>query len=294
MPPFDRVVLIFNPNSTGDAKELAEGLRENLAKRVPTLAVDLLPTEHAGHAIELSREAAGVGAPLVVSVSGDGGYNEVVNGVMQADNDRASAAVLAAGNANDHRRTTKERPIDEAIAEGSVSRIDLLRFTAGGAADEVVRYAHSYIGLGLTPVVAVDLEKGGKGSVREMVTVVRSFAKFRPFEIEVEDGTRERFDSLVFANIAQMAKVATLAEDKGKPDDGMFEVITLRHTAKWRILATAIKASTTGLGKQPSVRSYAFTTVTPLPLQIDGEVIDLPAGATVRVDIVPRALQTVL
>lgn len=294
VPSFDRVVLIFNPNSTGDAQELAEGLQRDLAQRVPDLTVDLLPTEHAGHATELSRAAAEVGAPLIVSVSGDGGYNEVVNGVMQAANDRAFAAVLAAGNANDHRRTTKERPIAEAIADGTASRIDLLRLTATSADGEVVRYAHSYIGLGLTPVVAVDLEKGGKGSLREMVTVVRSFAKFRPFEIEIEDGTRQRFDSLVFANIAQMAKVATLAEDQGKPDDGLFEVITLRHTAKWRILATAIKASTTGLGNQPSVRSYTFTTVTPLPLQIDGEVIDLLTGTTVRVDILTKVLQTVL
>jgi diacylglycerol kinase family enzyme len=256
--------------------------------------VDLLPTEHAGHATDLSRAAAEAGAPLVVSVSGDGGYNEVVNGVMQAANDRAFTAVLAAGNANDHRRTTKERPIAEAIAHGTVSRIDLLRLTAGGSAGEVVRYAHSYIGLGLTPVVAVDLEKGGKGSLREMLTVVRSFAKFRPFEIEMEDGTRQRFDSLVFANIAQMAKVAALAEDRGRPDDGLFEVIMLRHTAKWRVLATAFKASTIGLGQQPSVRSYAFTTVTPLPLQVDGEVIDVPARTTVRVDSLPKALQTVL
>jgi hypothetical protein len=42
------------------------------------------------------------------------------------------------------------------------------------------------------------------------------------------------------------------------------------------------------------VRTFAFTTVTPLPLQIDGEVMNLPAGATVRVDIASRALQTVL
>lgn len=294
MPPFDRVVLIFNPHSTGQAKERAEDLRRDLAQSVPTLTVDLLPTEHAGHATDLSRAVAEQGAPLIVSVSGDGGYNEVVNGVMQAANDRAFAAVLAAGNANDHRRTTKQRPIAEAIARGAVSRIDLLRFTAGGAAGDVVRYAHSYIGLGLTPVVAVDLEKGGKGSLREMATVVRSFARFRPFEIEIEDGTPQRFDSLVFANIAQMAKVATLAEDQGKPDDGLFEVISLRHTVKWRVLATAFKASTTGLGKQPSVRSYAFTTVTPLPLQIDGEVLDVPARTTVRVDIVPKVLQTVL
>jgi len=126
-----------------------------------------------------------------------------------------------------------------------------------------------------------------------MSTVVRSFARFRPFEIELEDGSRQRFDSLVFANIAQMAKLARLAEETGTPDDGMFEIITL-HPAKWRILATAVKASVAGLGKQPSVRTYAFTTVTPLPLQIDGEVMDLPAGATVRVDITPQALQTVL
>jgi diacylglycerol kinase (ATP) len=127
VPPFDRVVLIFNPHSTGNAKELAEGLRRDLAQRVPDLTVDLLPTEHAGHATELSRAAAEVGTPLIVSVSGDGGYNEVVNGVMEATNHDAFAAVLAAGNANDHRRTTKERPIAEAIADGSASRIDLLR-----------------------------------------------------------------------------------------------------------------------------------------------------------------------
>ena len=49
-----------------------------------------------------------------------------------------------------------------------------------------------------------------------------------------------------------------------------------------------------GLGKQPSVRSYAFTTETPLPLQNDCEVMNLPAAATVRVDVASRALRTVL
>jgi len=294
VPLFDRVVLIFNPQSTGEAQRRAEDLRRDLAQQAPDLVVELRPTEHAGHAEELARTVAQSGAPLVVSVSGDGGYNEVVNGVMQAGNERAVATVLAAGNANDHRRATRERPMAEAIARGGVSRIDLLRFTADGPEGRVVRYAHSYIGLGLTPVVAVDLERGRKGSLREMVTVVCSFAKFRPFEIDTENGSRQSFDSLVFANIAQMAKVATLAEDQGKPDDGMFEVITLRHTAKWRVLATALRASTTGLGKQPSVRTYAFTTVTPLPLQVDGEVVELPKGTAVRVDIVPDALPTLL
>ena len=127
-----------------------------------------MPTEHAGHATQLSRSAADSGRPLVVSVGGDGGYNEVVNGVMQAGNDQASTAVLAAGNANDHRRSTAELPIAVGIADGATRHIDLLRLSAGGAAGDVVRYAHSYIGLGLNPVVAVALEKGENGSLREM------------------------------------------------------------------------------------------------------------------------------
>jgi diacylglycerol kinase (ATP) len=293
MPPFDRVVLIYNPNSTGEAEGRARELHEELHRRLPGTDVRLLPTEHAGHATDLARETAATGSPLVVSVSGDGGYNEVVNGVMQAGNARAVSAVAAAGNANDHRRTTRERPLLEAIVEGAVSRIDLLRLSVGDSSSGP-RYAHSYIGLGLTPVVAVDLEKGDKGSLKEMLTVVRAFAKFRPFEIELPDGSRQQFDSLVFANISQMAKVATLSEDEGRPDDGQFEVVMLKHTAKWRILATAAKASLRGLGRQPSVSEYRFRTVKPLPLQIDGEVVDLPASAQVRVDVARRALRTVL
>jgi diacylglycerol kinase family enzyme len=146
--------------------------------------------------------------------------------------------------------------------------------------------------MGLTPVVAIDLEKGGKGSFREIVSVVRTFAGFRPFTIELEDGRRRSFDSLLFANIAEMAKYATLSED-GRPDDGRFEVITLPHTAKWRVLATALRAAIRGLGPQPTARHYSFTTIKPIPLQVDGELLTLDPGTPVRVDIAPAALRTV-
>jgi diacylglycerol kinase family enzyme len=293
MRPFDRVVLIFNPASTGDASSLAAELSAELQRRQPDLPVTLQPTEHAGHARDLARDAARTGRPLLVSVSGDGGYNEVVNGAMQAGNDAAVCAVLPAGNANDHRRATREQPLADAIVTGSVTRIDLLRLTVGGSAP-TTRYAHSYIGLGLTPVVAVDLQKGGKGSLKEALTVIRAFSRFRPFEIQLENGSSQRFDSIVFANIAQMAKVATLSEDDSRPDDGQFEVITVVHTAKWRLLGIALKAALRGLGPQPSVRQYRFINVEPMPIQVDGEVMDLGAGVAVRIDIAHEALRTLL
>ena len=292
MAPFDRIVIIFNPQSTGNAPQLAEELREDLGRRLPTVPLDLRPTRYAGHARELARAAAGTGRPLLVSVSGDGGYNEVVDGVMQAGNDRAVCAVRAAGNANDHRRVTRRRPLADAIVAGDVHRIDLLRLTVGSGPAAGVRYAHSYIGVGLTPVVAVDLEKGGKGSWREIVSVVRAFSRFRPFPIRLENGRKRNIDSLVFANIAQMAKYATLSA-AGRPDDGRFEVITQRRTGKLRVLGTAVRAATRGLGPQPSATHYAFTTLAPMPLQLDGELLELEADTVVAVDIAPGALATI-
>ncbi|MFD0045402.1 diacylglycerol/lipid kinase family protein [Pseudarthrobacter scleromae] len=291
---FESIVIIFNPNSTGDAPTLAEQLRSDLEDRLPYAAsITLQPTGHAGHAVELARDAArGGGNVLVISVSGDGGYNEVVNGVMQAGNPDAVCAVMAAGNANDHRRTTGTQPLEEAIASGSVRHIDLLRISTGDGPDAPSEYAHSYIGFGLTPVMAIDLEKGSKGALKEMVSVMRTFSKFKPFEIRHTEGRRRKFDSLVFANIAQMAKYATLSEADHRLQDGKFEVVTFPHRSKLRILLTALRAATRGLGDQPSVSSYGFTTLKPIPYQIDGEVKSVDADTAVTIRCAPAALAT--
>jgi diacylglycerol kinase (ATP) len=287
--PFDSVELFFNPNSTGDAQELAEELHRQLAERLPELPATLRPTEHAGHGREIARDAARSGHPLVVSVSGDGGYNDVVNGLMDANSDTAYAAVLAAGNANDHRRVTRDRPLADAIVAGDVTRLDLLKMSVDDGREP--RFAHSYIGLGITPTVALELERGGKGSIKEIISTIRTFSKFRPFQIETDSGT-ESFDSVIFANIREMAKYAVLSEE-GSPEDGRFEVIVLRHTAKWRVLAFALRAAIRGLGPQPTARHYRFRAVDPMPVQIDGEVSEFEAGVSVTVEIAPKALATI-
>jgi diacylglycerol kinase (ATP) len=290
---FESIVVIYNPNSTGDAPELAEKLKGRLDELLPyPTEIVLQPTARAGHAIELAREAADRPNVLVVSVSGDGGYNEVVNGVMRSGNRDAVCAVMGAGNANDHRRTVGTQPLEQAIVEGKVRHIDLLRIEAGGGEEDSV-YAHSYIGFGLTPVVAIDLEKGSKGAFKEMISVVRTFSKFEPFEIRLEDGKHRKFDSLVFANIPQMAKYANLSEADEQPRDGQFEVVLFPHESKWRILLKALRATTKGLGDQPSTDHYSFTTLKPTPYQLDGEVKSVPPNTTVHIRSVPRALATI-
>lgn len=289
--PFDRAVLVFNPAKAGMADRIGD-VQRDLTAELPDLQIDLLPTEYAGHARDLARSVAARGAALLISVSGDGGYNEVVNGVMDVPASRAVCTVLPAGNANDHHRSMTARPLTEAIRERRVHRIDLLRITFGGAHRGQVQYAHSYIGFGLTPLMAIGIEKGGKGKILELLSVARTLSHLKPFELIRADGATARFDSLILANISRMAKYGTVSESN-HPDDGQFEVVTLPHAGRWKMALMTLRAVTLGLGHQPSVSSYAFTTRDAVPCQIDGEVVHVPAGTHVLVESAKGALATI-
>lgn len=286
---YSSITIIFNPNSTGDAPEKAHELAESLKRSMKNVPLHIRETKRAGHAEELAYKAAKNGRePLIVIVSGDGGYNEVINGSMRAVNEGATpiCAVHAAGNANDHRRMVRKQPLIDAIKTHDVSRLDLLEVQWGGKK----RYAHSYVGLGVTPAIAVELNRHTLSSFKEMILVMKTFWQFQPFEI-IHEGKQLRLDSLVLANISGMAKVLNLSED-GKPTDGKFEVIAVPHRHKMSIVAWVLKSVTLGPGKQPQTDTYNFKTLKPTPMQLDGEVIKITANTEVRIAIAHRSLQT--
>jgi diacylglycerol kinase (ATP) len=173
---YSTVTIIFNPHSTGPSELYAKRLQRELRKLFPDLKAELKPTKYAGHAEKLAyARAKATKKPLIISSSGDGGYNEVINGAMRAQSEGATpvCAVLAAGNANDHGRTLQSRPLIEAIKEGKETRLDLLKARYKTRGQEKVRYAHSYIGLGLTPVVAVELNKTSLNALKELWIVLK-------------------------------------------------------------------------------------------------------------------------
>ncbi|MCH6472422.1 diacylglycerol kinase [Sinomonas sp. 5-5] len=267
---------------------MAQELSAELGARLPGVPLGLHPTAFPGHGRALARAAEG--RPLLVSISGDGGYNEVVNGAMDAGA-TAVCAVMGAGNANDHRRSTRTLPLAEAIVRGEVRRMDLLRLTVGEGPRAWSRYSHSYVGFGLTPLMAIGIEAGIKGRFTELVSVAGSLRGLAPIEVTRADGARAVLDSLILANIPRIAKYGRLS-GAGYPDDGMFEVVILPHAARWRIGLMAFRAVTVGLGARQSVPSYSFTSTEAIPLQIDGEVMDVGAGTPVLVESAHQALAT--
>lgn len=291
MTPYTGIHIIYNPNSTGDSQTMATELRGALRKH--SLQAKLIPTKYAGHARELAADIAKREArPLIISSSGDGGYNEVINGVLGADNAGAICAVLPAGNANDHSRTLQEKPLSQQIAKQRVTKLDALKVTVQSGSQKTVQYAHSYVGLGLTPVVAVELNKHSLNALRELWIAVRTFVQYRPFKIRHGSNVL-RLDSLLFANINQMAKVLTLAP-VNRPTDGKFEIIQFPASHKWQLLKHLTQASITHLDTTNRASSYRFTVIKKMPMQLDGEVTSLPAGAQVVVQAAPRVLRTIV
>jgi diacylglycerol kinase family enzyme len=73
-----RIVLIVNPFATNVTPERLEQVERELARAGE---VSVVQTEHPQHATELVTDACTGGADAVVVFSGDGGYNEALNGL---------------------------------------------------------------------------------------------------------------------------------------------------------------------------------------------------------------------
>lgn len=287
MKVFDHIAIVYNPKSTGDAPKMAKDLRDSINGHFEIIQKKavLYPTKRAGHAIELANEIAQKYArPLIVSVSGDGGYNEIINGVMAAKKlfptQQPTVAIMAAGNANDHKRVMRaDKPLIRLIKKAEVKPFDLISLHATSKDFDLMRYAHSYIGFGITPEVGHALNSHGKNRWNEIWLTFKTLKNFTPFTV-LRDGTTKQYDSLVFANINEMAKFVKL-DSKNTVHDDQFEVVAVRHRGKLHTIVSIVTAIIHGFKHAPSYKTYSFKLPSKQLVQLDGEVTELPAETSV-------------
>lgn len=292
---FDSVSIIYNPNSTGDSAKNAKELKTELISLFPKLHIVLRKTEYAGHAEKLAFVISNSSKmPLIISSSGDGGYNEVINGAIQAQIKGAKpiCAVLASGNANDHSRALQNDSLLKSIKAGKTRHIDLLKIVIRNGDNIEERYAHSYIGLGLTPAVAIELNKTDLNAFKELLIVLRTFYKYKPFKIKHKNKVLKQ-DSIIFANIGEMAKVLTISK-QSKPNDGFFEIVSFRHNHKMNLVRKLVKATVKGLDTPKKSKSYSFTVLKTTPAQLDGEIMKIKPRSSVLITSEHKLLRTII
>lgn len=290
---FRKILIIYNPKSTGDGEKNAQQLYGDLRQANCQADIQLVQTTHAGHAEEIAQEHADTtDLTLLVSSSGDGGYHELINGVIASANEQLVTAVLPSGNANDHHRAVGSENIVRSIVSGDFRRIDAIKISSKIGSRDWSRYAHSYIGLGLTPAVGEQLTKANLNFFNEKILLLKYLFRYTHVSIRYK-GARRRLSSLVFSNISQMSKIIKIAK-AGVVDDGKFEISAIVYQSKLRVLLALIKSTTFGLEEQGSYEKYEFNTIKRTPIQLDGEVYNLDKNVAVRVSSTPGILRILM
>lgn len=135
-------LVVVNPRSGGGAAGRSFNAVRGTIERALG-AVDVAMTERPGHGIDLAREGAALGHPLVIALGGDGTIHEVVNGLLQAKSggygtkaDGVQLGIIGQGTGGDFCKTLGiEHRLDryiEAIASGRQRALDVGRFSGGG------------------------------------------------------------------------------------------------------------------------------------------------------------------
>ncbi len=261
-----------------------------------------------GDATDIARRLARRDVPTLVCVGGDGTMNEVVNGLIDADQPVSAVTrmlLIPCGTGRDLGRSLGVRGVEDAIQalrEDCVATIDVGRIqhldTQTGQL--VSRYFANVADTGLGGATALRINRSSKrlgGLVSYMSSAVRSIATFQPVGVAVEADGQGFYDGaanmVVFANGAHFAggmHVAPMAS----LCDGLLDVFVLEDVGRRALITDIMPRVYRGahVGRRgirhlaaasASVRSEAA-----MLLEMDGEQI----GQTpVQVAAVPRVLR---
>jgi len=288
---YTTVSIIYNPNSTGSSKTLAEEFKSEIQNRIPEQKVKLIPTKYAGHAEKLAYKISKrTKSPLIFSSSGDGGYNEVVNGAMRAQNKgyTPTTGLLPAGNANDHYHNVHTENTIDLMVSGKTKQIDLLKISYIANKKSLHRYAHSYIGFGISSMVSKELNKTKLNRFNETWLVIRTLFTISPVKLKI-DGNIGKFDSIIMSNADKMSKYLNVSSPS-KMNDGKFEVTISTHENKLKLIGLLLQASLVKLKEDHQTDAFSLETVEKTVAQADGELITIDANTHVDITIEKQVL----
>jgi YegS/Rv2252/BmrU family lipid kinase len=264
--------------------------------------VTIAPTQYAGHAVRLAREAAESDQRLVLAAGGDGTLGEVANGLAGSEtvmgplptgtgNSFGKELRMPRPNLLDHKALVEAAAL---LASGRVQRMDLGRFLGG-------KHWMLWTGTGIDSYLVEEMEPRSKlskrlgpaGYVAHALVLAPQFA---PMAARVTvDGRvyEDTFLLVLISNCRLYAGGELLLNPNGALDDGQFEIFLFRGAGVTRT-ATYVWQLWRGehLHNEDIVvlrgRDVVVETEHTMPVHTDGD----PAGATpIHCVIVPDALR---
>ncbi|HXH89894.1 MAG TPA: diacylglycerol kinase family protein [Gaiellaceae bacterium] len=260
--------LIVNPFATRVTDELVDAVARLLG------AAQVLRTERAGHATELAREAD---TDAIVVFSGDGGFNEVLNGA------RAGVALgFVPGGGTSVLPRALGLPREALAAARAIAAGRTRRISLGHANGR--RFGFS-AGIGLDAELVRRMDERGRdaegrrpGDLIFAWTALRTLAAHRlrfDDQLEIEGEGRAAFALIANSDPYSYAGPLPLRLPRGAHFEGGLDLLAPR-TLRARHLPGAGRYLLTGHTRMPLLTLHDRDRIViradvPLPLQVDGE-----------------------
>jgi YegS/Rv2252/BmrU family lipid kinase len=303
-----KVLIIVNPIAgRGYAEKMIPEIEAGM--RNHGLDFELVRTERPWHAAEIAEKAAREGIyDVIVSASGDGTANEVINGLMRARAagfNHSAFSILPVGTGNDMayglgmRGTLKESIAT--LAQNQRVRIDIGHVKGGDYPEG--RYFVNGIGIGFDAVVGFVAVKirWMRGLLAYLIAVVQTvFIYFKAPTVEIA------YNDIAYTQAALMVSIMNgqrmgggfYMAPLGDNTDGHFDLCIASNVSRSRIFGLVpyflkgTQASqpeiTTGRTEKITVRAVKGT----LPAHCDGETL-CESGQELSADIVPAAIEII-
>lgn len=279
--------VILNPTARhGEVGRRIGPMKAAFARR--SLQVEVVESRSEAHAGELAAEFAGRGAPLVVSLGGDGLVRAVGAGLVGT---QTSLAIIAGGRGNDFiAKLGIPKDVEAAvstIADGYDLAIDTLDL------DGLICVGNVSLGLDTTVQDYADSTRRIKGHWVYLYGLIRAIRRPTPIDLVLTvDGERRGFHGLSagFANSGRYGGGLKLSPD-AQVDDGLIDVVLFEDTLVPRLAAELVSFMLVRLGWHPHISLSHATEiridtppgVDPVVIMADGDAVArTPATLTIR------------
>lgn len=267
----------------------------------------LLHTKERWHGRDLAREGA-ADFDVVVAMGGDGTANEVINGLVSAQEEgigSAALGVIGAGRGNDF-ADTLNIPIEREEAcrlllVGDPQPIDIGR-VAGGVVPEG-RYFGNCVGVGFDAIATIEAAKLPRwgGFFSFLIAVLRTIVLYNqgPVATVAYDNKTLTQRSLMISvmNGRRLGGGFIMAPD-AQPGDGLFNLCLARQVSRRRVLTLLphfLRGSQASQDEIITALAANIRIVTEdgvLPAHTDGEIIS-EEGTWLDIGLLPARLEAI-
>ena len=239
--------------------------------------VTMRPTEGAGDAERLAREATGEGFDAILGCGGDGTLSQVLTGLLDSG---VPGGAVPAGTGNDLCRCIglSGDPAEAArqLVAGAPANVDLLEVDGGR------RWAINIAGVGFDARVAARVNRRTRmtgGLLAYLSAVAGELVRHRPTQVRitVDDERWEGPALLVAAANGRSYGAGMMIAPEARVDDGLMDVVLVRHMGRARFVASfphVMRGTHLALPEVTAWRARELTveTLEPSPLLVDGDL----------------------